>query len=112
MPLKPHLIKNENEIIYVFDDYRDWDHNIHAAAQIFKEQTGHCPNIMLANEATLNAIDLYMSKKLLEEGRIAELKKLTQFKSKDFTLQVCISYELGNHQFMLVFDSEATFGED
>ena len=98
---------------YQLKDYNDWDRNIFEASVGFEAEVGHYPNILLANPETLNALDLYMSKKLLSEGRVSEIKSLDKFTCSKFTLQICLDYEIPNHQFAVVYDPDAFFeGEE
>lgn len=97
---------------FTVTDYLDWDHNIYEAAKVFHSKNEQYPNILLANESTLQTIDLFMSKKLLKSGIIKELKKLTNFETSKFNLQICIDHELLNHQFTLVLDDGAEFNEE
>lgn len=97
---------------FTVTDYLDWDHNIYEAAKVFRSKYDLYPNILLANESTLQTIDLFMSKKLLKSGIIKELKKLTVFETSKFNLQICIDHELPNHQFTLVYDDQAEFNEE
>lgn len=105
-------IDDENKIIeqtFYFNDYNNWDHNIYEFTQYFKRTHHIYPNIFLGNEKTIETIDLYMSKKLLETRKENEIKRIDKFVTKDFELQICMDFDLENHRFTLIYDEQAQF---
>ncbi len=100
---------NTIAVTFYFNNYPDWDHNIFQFAKYFKKAHAVYPNILLGNERTIETIDLFMSKKLMKEGRESEIKNISRFSTSEFDLEVCIDFDLEDHRFTLVFDSQAEF---
>jgi hypothetical protein len=98
--------------VYTIDDYKDWDHRIFASAQAFKARYKVWPNILLGTPSTLEAFDLFMSQKLLKEGKVEKVTQMGKFACKDFELEVCLDPELEDHTFALIYDEEAKFVEE
>lgn len=98
--------------VYKFSDYRDWDHAIHESAANFKRKEKVWPNILTGNDPTLEAIDLFMSKKLIAEGKVARPVHMGTFVSKEGSIEICLDNELEDHTFALIYDDQAEFVEE
>jgi hypothetical protein len=94
---------------FEFSDYTQWDHEIFEAATQFELEGGIWPNILLANGKTLEAIDLFMSKKLFAEGLVAKVQSISVFASEKGDIEICLDEELPLHSFKLIYDEEAEF---
>jgi hypothetical protein len=90
---------------YNIDDYNHWDHTIMASAQDFKFRFGGWPNILIANRDTLQAFDLFMSRKLIKEGMVETVQSISTFATREFELAICLDEQndLSNHEFVLVY---------
>ena len=98
--------------VYSIEDYNDWDHTIFKAAEKFREKRQIWPNILLGCSETLRAFDLFMSKKLMKEGKTRRVESIETFECSQFVLQVGLDEETPEHQFALVYDDEAEFIEE
>ena len=98
--------------IFEINDYNDWDHTIFRSAENFKTRNGGYPNILLANSTVLGAFDLFMSKKLLAEGKIEDVASIGQFECSKFKLEMCLDEQLKDHTFALIYDDQAEFIEE
>ena len=100
-----------NSQTFPIENYEDWDHTIYKGALAFKETFGAWPNILLGSTPTLHAFDLFMSRKLIAQGKISQVKGMGTFSCSKFELEVCLEEECPDHFFILVFDEEAEFVE-
>ena len=97
---------------YDFTDYTKWDHQIFLAACDFQKTNDIWPNILLTDTTTLEAIDLFMSKKLVSEGKVSEITNIAVFASDKGDIQICIENEIPDHSFKLIYDEEAEFVDE
>jgi hypothetical protein len=92
--------------IYPMNDYEAWDHIIYQAGKNFFTQHQLWPSLLIANPTTLEAIDTFMTEKLLKEGRVTSAQKLTEFRCSRFHLKICLDPKIPDREFALIYDSE------
>ena len=95
-----------------FQNMREWNHEIHRQVVEFKNEHKTFPNILLMNHETLKCIDLVMTQELYQNGLTDKPQGLDVFAHEDYELQVCVSEDLINGEFALLFDDEAEFIEE
>ena len=100
-------------------DYMVWDDTINDYAEKFYKKHNVYPNILEANEFTLNRIDLVAQKHPdrvvnSDDGGTIETSNssyegLSCFIASEYSLELCLDYQLANGTFMLIFDENPDF---
>jgi len=106
-----------------FSDYMTWDDTINEYVGKFHKKYNVYPNILEANEFTLNRIDLAAQKhpdKIVnsDDGGTIETSNvpyegLSTFIAEEYSLEICLDYDLTDGSFTLIFDEDPDFsGEE
>lgn len=101
---------DENQIISLKTPLliiQNWDKTIFELGEYFLSRFIHKPQILTANQRTLNKIDLAMNDKLKAQGRESEWKTLDTFSCSLFDLRVCIDDELEDDYVSIIYDEQA-----
>jgi hypothetical protein len=86
-----------------------WDKTVFDLGEYFISRFSHKPQIITANQNTLNKIDLVMNNKLKAQGLESEWKTLDTFACALFEARVCIDDELGDDYICIIYDEQAEF---
>ena len=100
-------------------DYMIWDDTINGYAERFYEKYNVYPNILEANEFTLRRIDLaaQMHPDRIRNAETEETIKesnmpyegLGTFIAEDYSLEMCLDFDLADGIFTLIFDEDPSF---
>ena len=104
-------------------DFFCWDDTINEYVGKFHKKYNVYPNILEANEFTLNRIDLIAQKNpdriiSSDDGGTIETSNIpfngiSTFNAEDYSLEMCLDYDLDNGTFTLIFDEDPDFsGEE
>jgi len=107
----------------IINNYMVWDDTINEYAEKFYENYNVYPNILEANEFTLNRIDLAAQKhpdRIVnsDDGGTIETSNipyegLSAFIAEKYSLEICLDYDLPDGSFTLIFDEDPDFsGEE
>jgi len=96
-----------------------WDDTINLYVIRFREKFNVFPNILLANEYTYKKIDLYAQKhpeRIIDptgendiETSSISYQGLSIFTAEEYELDFCLSYEIDDGSFILIFDENPYF---
>jgi hypothetical protein len=100
-------------------DFSIWDDTIHDFVEKFQEKFNVYPNILLASDSTYRKIDLYAQKhpdRLINIEDMGTLETssnpyegLAYFSTEDYSLELCLDYDLQEGYFTLIFDEDPDF---
>jgi len=103
----------------LISDYMVWDDTINDYAEKFYSKHNVYPNILEANEFTLNRIDLIAQKNPnrvvnSDDGGTIETSDLSYeglncFIASEYSLELCLDYQLSDGAFTLIFDENPDF---
>ena len=103
----------------VIIDFSVWDDTIHLCVEKFHKKYNVYPNILLANEYTYRKIDLHAQKhpeRLIDPDREETIETssypytgLSYFTTEDYSLELCLDFDLQNGSITLIFDEDPDF---
>lgn len=103
---------------FLITDWTQWDHQIDSATKEFIALTQKTPNILLANDPTLDRIEFMANQKRQNLRRDEPLKNedepsdpnhwrpLGGFQGDGYSLGFCVDTQLNFEKFSLIFDSD------
>jgi len=110
---------NRLKLHCVIIDFSIWDDTIHSNVEKFHKKYNVYPNILLANELTYRKIDLYAQKhpeRLIDPDGKESIETssypyngLSYFITEDYSLELCMDYDLQDGSFTLIFDEDPDF---
>ena len=110
---------NRLKMTGIITDFAIWDDTINLYASKFYEKFNVFPNILLANEYTYKKIDLYAQKhpeRIIDptgenniETSSISYQGLSIFTAEEYELDFCLSYEIADGSFILIFDENPDF---
>jgi len=110
---------NRLKMTGVITDFAVWDDTINLHVIKFHDKFNVFPNILLANEYTYKKIDLYAQKhpeRIIDptgendiETSSISYQGLSTFTAEEYELDFCLSYEIADSSFILIFDENPDF---
>lgn len=88
-------------------NFENWDNTIFDIGLFFINRFKKTPQILTANQFTLNKMDLYLNDKLKKNGEEKPIPQLGRFECSRFSLNVCIDEGLADNYFCIIFDEQA-----
>ncbi len=101
-----------------FQEIKKWDAELHDAAQAFKREYGHFPNILLASDKTYSSIENAANvvapqnffglkgKKVIQKP-FSEVGGLQAFSTSNYKLEFCVDNKIPFSGYALVRDTNA-----
>ena len=110
---------NRLKMTGIITDFAVWDDTINLHVIKFHDKFNVFPNILLANEYTYKKIDLYAQKhpeRIIDptgendiETSSISYQGLSTFTAEEYELDFCLSYEIADSSFILIFDENPDF---
>jgi len=110
---------NRLKMTGIITNFAIWDDTINLYVLKFYEKFNVFPNILLANEYTYKKIDLYAQKhpeRIIDptgenniETSSISYQGLSIFTAEKYELDFCLSYEIADGLFILIFDEAPDF---
>ena len=96
---------------FTMEDWDQWDQEIFARTEAFKETHGVFPNLLAASQDTFTRVNQAAASSLQEEGEESgeDIPELESFSSPDFELTFCLHPEAAEGEFLLIYDPEPQF---